>query len=213
MADRSFGKQPALILPKRRQALVLIAIWAAMAVVFVWGNELPNRWAYGAVLASAWVLPSVLANVGGRLSTAQRAALCCAWAFAAQATAWTIGDMWGSGRSVISFIVFPLFCGLVVAVLRPIAGRLRVTPGAITTRSVATPGPRSLVLVAVGRNEFLVVKELRSLTGIGLKRAVEIVRATPTAPQAVAAFDNEHAARTGAQRLSEVGADVEVRDG
>jgi len=64
------------------------------------------------------------------------------------------------------------------------------------------------VLTEVGPNKILVIKEVRELTGLGLKEAKDLVDAAPKAVKEGVAKEEAEAVK---EKLAEAGAAVEVR--
>jgi len=65
-----------------------------------------------------------------------------------------------------------------------------------------------VVLVEAGANKINVIKEVRALTGLGLKEAKDLVEA---APKPVKEKVNKEEADKAAKQLSEAGAKVEIK--
>lgn len=65
-----------------------------------------------------------------------------------------------------------------------------------------------VILAEVGPNKLPVVKEVKNITGLGLKEAKEIV---DNAPKAVLEGANKEAAEAAKAKLEEVGAKVELK--
>lgn len=74
----------------------------------------------------------------------------------------------------------------------------------------ADAGPTSfdVILTEIGSQKIKVIKEVRTITGVGLKEAKELVDA---APKAVKEGVNEDEANQIRQKLEEVGGTVEVK--
>lgn len=65
-----------------------------------------------------------------------------------------------------------------------------------------------VVLTAVGANKIKVIKEVRSITGLGLKEAKELVDGAPGTVKEAAAKEEAEALKA---QLEEVGASVELK--
>jgi len=65
-----------------------------------------------------------------------------------------------------------------------------------------------VVLKAIGGNKIAVIKEVRSLTGLGLKEAKELVDGAPNTIKEAASKDEANGIKS---RLEEAGAEVELK--
>lgn len=73
--------------------------------------------------------------------------------------------------------------------------------------------PRGITLVITdsGANKIQVIKQVREITGLGLKESKDLVDGVDRSPQVVAAGLELETARGWAQRLADAGATAEVR--
>ncbi len=83
---------------------------------------------------------------------------------------------------------------------------------AATPSAAATPAAEqtsfTVFLVAIGEKKINVIKEVREITGLGLKEAKDLVEAAPTAvKEGVSKTDAE----TFKKKLEEVGATIELK--
>ena len=69
----------------------------------------------------------------------------------------------------------------------------------------------TVVLTAIGEKKIEVIKEVRALTGLGLKEAKDLVDGADHVPQLVLANLDQQTATTDAQLLANAGASAEVR--
>jgi large subunit ribosomal protein L7/L12 len=95
-----------------------------------------------------------------------------------------------------------LIAAAAVAVAAPGAG------GAAAAPAVEEQTEFTIVLAAVGDKKIEVIKEVRALTGLGLKEAKDLVEA---APKAVKEGVSKEEAETIKNKLTEAGATVEVK--
>jgi large subunit ribosomal protein L7/L12 len=65
-----------------------------------------------------------------------------------------------------------------------------------------------VILTAVGPNKIKVIKEVRAITGLGLKEAKELVDGSPSTVKEAASKDDADAVKA---QLEEVGASVELK--
>ena len=80
--------------------------------------------------------------------------------------------------------------------------------GAASTRSLASLSPRPVILASFGDNKVPVIKEVRAITGLGLKEAKDLVEAAPKAVKEGAS--KEDAEKIKAQ-LEKAGAKVTIK--
>jgi large subunit ribosomal protein L7/L12 len=76
---------------------------------------------------------------------------------------------------------------------------------------MTAPSGITLVITATGTNKIQVIKEVRGITGFGLKEAKDLVDGVDSSPQVVAAGLQGDVAREWAQQLANAGATAEVR--
>ncbi len=80
--------------------------------------------------------------------------------------------------------------------------------GAETAEAAAEKTEFDVVLAAVGDKKINVIKEVRALTGLGLKEAKDLVEAAPKAVKEGVGKDEAEEAK---KKLEEVGATVELK--
>jgi large subunit ribosomal protein L7/L12 len=80
--------------------------------------------------------------------------------------------------------------------------------GAEAAEAVAEKEEFDVILSAIGDKKINVIKEVRALTGLGLKEAKDLVEA---APKPVKEGVSKEEAETVRQKLADAGATVEVK--
>ena len=102
--------------------------------------------------------------------------------------------------------------------VKALENRLGVTAAAPAAVAVAAPAEEAgapaaqtefeVVLTAAGSSKIQVIKELRSITGLGLKEAKALVDGAPTSVKAGLSKDDADAMK---EKLEAVGAGVEIK--
>ncbi|MCK4739390.1 MAG: 50S ribosomal protein L7/L12 [Deltaproteobacteria bacterium] len=93
-----------------------------------------------------------------------------------------------------------------VSAAAPVA--MAAAPGAAAGATAEEKDEFTVVLKAVGSEKIKVIKEVRAITGLGLKEAKELVEA---APKEVKEGANKDEAAEIKKKLEAVGAEVEVK--
>jgi len=87
-------------------------------------------------------------------------------------------------------------------------GAMPMMGGAEAAPAEEAPTSFNVILKEIGQQKIQVIKEVRALTGLGLKEAKDLVDATP---KAVKEGVNEDEAKKIKETLEGVGATVEVK--
>ncbi len=95
-----------------------------------------------------------------------------------------------------------------VSAAAPVAVAAAAGGGAPAAEAVAEKTEFDVILAAIGDKKINVIKEVRAITGLGLKEAKDLVEAAPKAVKE--AVDKDEAAKIKKQ-LEEAGATVEIR--
>ena len=92
--------------------------------------------------------------------------------------------------------------------IEPAAGAVAVVAGPAEAEAVEEQTEFDVVLTAIGGNKIAVIKEVRSITGLGLKEAKEIVDGAPNTIKEAAGKAEAEEIKT---KLEATGAEVELK--